>query len=60
MSWIPAVKPMPCSAKGPKTTWRGRPKTQYPRCTRPDGHGAPHRVYNARADVLAEWEDDDG
>ena len=50
-----------CRARGPVEAWRAaahqtwRSHVPKPRCSRAPGHTGPHRVYNRKAEILAEW-----
>ena len=46
-----------CDTRGSKDNWR-KWRQRYPVCNRPAFHTGPHRVYNAKAEILAEWEDE--
>ena len=53
---------LPCDVTGPFGSWRkwyvdAHPacQTRHPRCNRTTCHAGPHRVYDTKAHVRAEW-----
>ena len=53
---------LPCGAVGPSSSWQrwyatAHPGcwTRHPQCNRMMGHDGPHRTYNTKAGIRAEW-----